>query len=402
MVLGVFFISEGWKSSRHNHMPPTPDWAEVEIKTEVIGDDAKHNEQPATDAAVSDNEAGDIPTSAQFLYNEEEKITIIEAESANSQLLEKAIAPTSNIEENKAETQPATADSANFDEPAQEDLDKLYEEELPEDIIEEQSLQDDGTDSEFTHIYTKNIKDIDTKPTRKPFYFGENPVIAIVIDDMGISLKRTKDIASLQAPLTVSFLTYGKNLKQQVENSRQSGQEIMIHVPMEAQKKVDEAPDVLTTKMSTAQLQSGLKEMLSKFEGIKGINNHMGSRLTEDKARMEAIMEILKQHKLFFLDSKTSPHSRAKEAAETVQIGYVSRNVFLDNNNDKAYILGQLAQTERLAHKNGFAIAIGHPKTQTYAALSEWLPTLKDKQIRLVPLTEIVKILNPHYEIEPL
>lgn len=383
-------------------MPPTPDWAEVEIKTEVIGDDAKHNELPATDAAVSDNEAGDIPTSAQFLYNEEEKITIIEAESANSQLLEKAIAPTSNIEENKAETQPVTADSANFDEPAQEDLDKLYEEELPEDIIEEQSLQDDGTDSEFTHIYTKNIKDIDTKPTRKPFYFGENPVIAIVIDDMGISLKRTKDIASLQAPLTVSFLTYGKNLKQQVENSRQSGQEIMIHVPMEAQKKVDEAPDVLTTKMSTAQLQNGLKEMLSKFEGIKGINNHMGSRLTEDKARMEAIMEILKQHKLFFLDSKTSPHSRAKEAAETVQIGYVSRNVFLDNNNDKAYILGQLAQTERLAHKNGFAIAIGHPKTQTYAALSEWLPTLKDKQIRLVPLTEIVKILNPHYEIEPL
>ena len=117
---------------------------------------------------------------------------------------------------------------------------------------------------------------------------------------------------------------------------------------------------------------------------------------------MEAIMEILKQHKLFFLDSKTSPHSRAKEAAETVQIGYVSRNVFLDNNNDKVYILGQLAQTERLAHKNGFAIAIGHPKTQTYAALSEWLPTLKDKQIRLVPLTEIVKILNPHYEIEPL
>ena len=400
--MGVFFISEGWKSSRRNHMPPTPDWAEVEIKTEVIGDDVKRNEPPATDAAVLDNEAGDIPTSAQFLYNEEEKITIIEAESANSQLLEKAIAPTSDIEENKAETQPATADSANSDEPAQEDLDKLYEEELPEDIIEEQSLQDDGTDSEFTHIYTKNIKDIDTKPTRKPFYFGENSVIAIVIDDMGISLNRTKDIASLQAPLTVSFLTYGKNLEQQVQNSVDAGHEVMLHTPMEPHSKADVAPDVLTTQMTPDEIQQKLKVMLAKFSGIRGINNHMGSKLTEDYSRMQAVMVVLKEHGLFFLDSKTSAKSKAEKAAADACIPYAHRHVFLDNTNDKAYILGQLKKTENLARKNGYVIAIGHPKTGTYAALSEWLPTLKDKQIRLVPLTEIVKILNPHYEIEPL
>lgn len=263
-------------------------------------------------------------------------------------------------------------------------LDKLYEEDLPDDIIDEA-------------VVVKNSKMINMKimPPHKPPYFGKDPVVVIVIDDMGISLKRTADIASLKAPLTVSFLTYGHHLVEQVQNSRANGQEIMIHVPMEAQKAVDTAPDVLTTKMSKSEIKSNLQTMLAKFENIKGINNHMGSKLTEDKERMTAVMEVLKEQGLFFLDSKTSAASKAEEAAKESGVAYAHRHIFLDNVNDKKYILGQLKKTETLARKNGYAIAIGHPKTQTYAALKEWLPQADKAGLKLVYLSEVIKILNP-------
>lgn len=266
-------------------------------------------------------------------------------------------------------------------------LDQLYEEKLPDDIIDE-----------TVAVKNAKIKDMHIIPVHKPPYFGEHPVVVIVIDDMGISQKRTADISSLQAPLTVSFLTYGRRLAEQIQNSRASGQEIMIHVPMEALKAVDTAPDVLTTKMTKDEIKANLQTMIAKFENIKGINNHMGSKLTEDKEKMLAVMEVLQEQGLFFLDSKTSAASRAEEAAAEIGIAYAHRHVFLDNNNDKQYILGQLKKTEQLARKNGYAIAIGHPKTQTYAALKEWLPKLEQQGIEVVPLSRVIKVLNPQFD----
>lgn len=261
-------------------------------------------------------------------------------------------------------------------------IEAAYEEQLPDDII-------DASD-----VYTSKIYGMHIIPDRKPPHF-ETPVIAVVIDDMGISLKRTADIASLKAPLTVSFLTYGRRLSEQVENSRRAGQEIMIHVPMEAKSNIDVAPDVLTTAMSKDEIKRNLSVMLGKFDNVQGINNHMGSKLTEDKERMAAVMEVLKQNNMFFLDSKTSAGSHAEEAAAETDVAYAHRHVFIDNNNDKKYILGQLQKAEKIALKNGYAIAIGHPKSQTFEALKEWLPALNGKKVRLVPLSQIVRVLHP-------
>lgn len=296
-----------------------------------------------------------------------------------------------NEEQKKADTI-STLVSANSDinihpEDMNKLLDHLYEEKLPDDIIDENIKE--------TSEKNKNIKII---PVRKPPYFGKQKAVVIVIDDMGISMKRTADIISLKAPITASFLTYARHLDKQIQSSINSGHEIMVHVPMEAKTAVDVAPDVLTTQMSGNEIKSNLIEMLKKFKNVKGINNHMGSKLTEDYNRMKSVMEILKEQGLYFLDSKTSPESTAEKAAKDIGIAYAHRHVFLDNKNDKAYILGQLTKVENLADKNGYAIAIGHPKTQTYAALKEWLPSVNKKGIKIIHLSEVMKILNPAIE----
>ena len=217
------------------------------------------------------------------------------------------------------------------------------------------------------------------------------PLMAIVIDDMGINQKRTKDILSLQAPLTSSFLTYGKNLKELCMEAQNAGHEIIIHVPMEPEGKANLAPDTLTMQMTDEEIEAGLKQMLQKFEGIdlKGANNHMGSLFTMSAPKMDAVMNVLKSNNMFFLDSKTTPHSVAGQLAEKNGVRYLKRDVFLDNKNDYDYISKQLKEAEKIAQLQGYSIAIGHPKSQTFRALKEWLEKGKNKKIRLVHISEL-------------
>lgn len=255
---------------------------------------------------------------------------------------------------------------------------ELYEETIPDDIIDE-------------NIILNNPDNSDISPAP---LIHKLPLIAIVIDDMGINSQKTKEISSLKYPLTASFLSYASNLNSKIEYSLASGHEIMLHSPMEALGNVNCGPDALTTSMSLQEIKDNLKNMLEKVKPIKGINNHMGSKLTQDSERMTAVMEVLKERGLYFLDSKTSAQSIAGDIAEEIGIPHASRNVFLDNNNDKEYILGQLKLTEEIALRNGYAIAIGHPKSKTIEALQEWLPALTDKGFELVHLSEIINILN--------
>ena len=222
------------------------------------------------------------------------------------------------------------------------------------------------------------------------------PLVAVVIDDMGINQSRTKDIISLQAPLTSSFLTYGKNLAQLAADAKKAGHEIMIHVPMEPKVKANLAPDTLLTEMNTQTVEDIFENMLIKFNeiSVRGINNHMGSKFTEDKEKLGIVMNILKQRKMFFLDSKTTASSKGRELAMEDGVDYAARDVFLDNENDYNYIMKQLALTENIARKKGFAVAICHPKSQTYLALKDWLKTLGSKNIRLVHVSEIVQAVN--------
>ena len=244
-----------------------------------------------------------------------------------------------------------------------EEVYNIYEEKLPDDVVEH-----------------------DSKVIQK-----QQPIIAIVIDDMGISAKRTADISSLKYPITSSFLTYAKNLKGQISKAKNNGHEIMAHLPMEPKVMQHYIDSMLLTSMSDKEVLKTLRKMLDTIPEAKSVNNHMGSKFTEDKHRMAIVMKELAKRKIAFLDSKTTPKSAGPKQAKRFGVSLTMRNVFLDNKDDFDYITKQLHQTEEIARKNGYAIAIGHPKAQTYRALKVWLPTLKKKGIMLLHLTELSK-----------
>ncbi|MSO92118.1 MAG: divergent polysaccharide deacetylase family protein [Rhodospirillales bacterium] len=219
---------------------------------------------------------------------------------------------------------------------------------------------------------------------------GQRPMIAIVIDDMGIDVRRSTRAATLPGPLTLSFLTYADDLDRQTAAARAHGHELMLHVPMEPESPdVDAGPNVLLTAFSPKEILQHLTWALGRFDRYVGINNHMGSKFTRDAGAMRVVMEELKRRGLLFLDSRTASQTVGAKLARKIGVPFAERNVFLDHDDDEPAIRARLAETEKVALRNGYAVAIGHPRDATLNVLSDWLSRARQDGFVLVPLSAI-------------
>ncbi len=219
---------------------------------------------------------------------------------------------------------------------------------------------------------------------------GAPAQIIVIIDDMGMDRKRSKAIAQLPGPLTLAYLPYAPNLPEETGAAKARGHELIIHMPMEPMDAhTNPGPIALKTGMSDAAMDDMLAKAFASFDGYVGINNHMGSKLTQDEHAMRHVMAALKARDLLFVDSKTIGSSVASHMAAEAGLRYADRDVFLDNVNTVEAVRRNLNQLERVADKKGFAIAIGHPKDGTIGALKEWLPTLKARGFELVPVSTV-------------
>lgn len=218
------------------------------------------------------------------------------------------------------------------------------------------------------------------------------PKIAIVIDDMGVDRKRSARAMELPGKVTLSFLPYASDLAHQTGIAKAKGHELMLHVAMEPEStEVDPGPNVLLTGVPPKELQANLNWNMAQMADYIGVNNHMGSRFTRDLAGMRLVMAALKDRGLFFLDSLTSRDSVAAIAAAEAGVPYTRRHIFIDHKDDAAFIARQIAQIEDLAKKQGYAVAIGHPRELTLDALEKWLPGLAEKGFELIGVSGLFK-----------
>ena len=220
------------------------------------------------------------------------------------------------------------------------------------------------------------------------------PMIAVVIDDMGLDRRRSRDIVALPAPLTVSFLAYAGELSAQTEAASAAGHELMLHVPMEPHNAdADPGPGVLLKESSEAVLTEQLETALARFPGYVGINNHMGSRFTEDEASMRVVMSVLRSRGLLFLDSRTTGGSVGYDVAKDFDVPTIPRDVFLDHVPTRDAVLKALDELEEVAMQKGYAVAIGHPRDATIEVLREWIPLAKERGFVFVPVSKVISAL---------
>ncbi len=222
----------------------------------------------------------------------------------------------------------------------------------------------------------------------------EPPMLAVVLDDMGLYPSATRRAIGFPDAVTLAFLPYVEDVDRLADAARAAGHELLLHLPMEARGDVPgPGPHHLTVDAGPADLLADLGWNLDRFDGFVGVNNHMGSRFTADRRGMRLVMRRLKARGLLFLDSLTTADSVAEAAGRAAGVPVVRRDVFLGGDSreqvrrrlDKA-----VAQAERIGH----AVVIGHPDRATMAVLAEWLPD-PPANVTLVPLSAIPRHAPP-------
>jgi polysaccharide deacetylase 2 family uncharacterized protein YibQ len=236
-------------------------------------------------------------------------------------------------------------------------------------------------------------------PPREPIYKPDLPKklpkIAIIIDDVGYSKKTAEKFLTLDAVFTFSMLPHNPFQKSIARAALAKGYEIMLHLPMEPNEypKINPGPGALLTSMSPDQLIRQLNKNLDAIPSIKGVNNHMGSKMTTVSTQLYQIFSILKKRGLFFIDSRTTADTLCKPSARLLQVPFAQRDVFIDHIQEPDFIRKQINRLVEIAYSKGEAVGIAHPSTLTYDVLREVLPELKKKAV-LVPASEIVHIIS--------
>jgi polysaccharide deacetylase 2 family uncharacterized protein YibQ len=225
----------------------------------------------------------------------------------------------------------------------------------------------------------------------KPLPRKALPSVALIIDDLGYDKKIAQKFAQLDVALTFSILPHSPFQQPIVRLARSKDLEIMVHMPMEPVEypQVDPGPGTLLTSMSPDELIAQLDQNLDTLPGAKGVNNHMGSRMTSESTQMYQIFSILKKRGLFFIDSRTTAESLCEPSARLFQVPFARRDVFIDHRLKPDFIRNQIKELIRVAQKNGKAVGIMHPHSMTLKMLQEMLPALKRK-VQLVPASKIV------------
>jgi polysaccharide deacetylase 2 family uncharacterized protein YibQ len=226
--------------------------------------------------------------------------------------------------------------------------------------------------------------------TLKAFRQG---TMAVIIDDMGASMKDAEKLLSINLPMTFAIIPGLSHSRDIAEIARVKGRGVIIHMPMEPrgypQQRLEK--NGLLLSQSTEEISGRVKKYFLEIPEASGANNHMGSAFTEREDKMSPVMDVLKQQGKFFIDSRTSAKSVAYSLAVRRGVKAGTRNIFLDNDQDVDMIKAQLKLAAVAAAKRGGVIAICHPHPPTIQALQEMLPALQREGITFVSAAQMVR-----------
>lgn len=216
--------------------------------------------------------------------------------------------------------------------------------------------------------------------------------LALIIDDGGYSVDKLKGLMGLGKPMTFAILPNVPHSRDAALLAHREGAQIMLHLPMEPQEseRYSLEKDTVLTGMDKTEIQAILHRGLTQIPHVRGVNNHMGSRATEDLRLMKAVMEVLKKEGLYYVDSHTSIHSMGPQAARQTGVAFASNDRFIDPEKDLEAIKKAIRLAVRKARQEGKAVAIGHPHPLTARAIREMIAEIEGAGVKMVFVSEVV------------
>jgi len=234
---------------------------------------------------------------------------------------------------------------------------------------------------------------------------AEKRQVAIVIDDFGNRMAGTEEMLDLPIRITAAVMPFLPTTKQDAELAHKKGHDVIVHMPMEPNRGKKEwlGPGALTASMSDAEVRERVEAAIAEVPHAIGMNNHMGSKVTADERIMRVVLTVIKEHNMFFLDSRTTFKSVIPKVARELGVAVMFNDVFLDDVYTMNHITGQIRVVNKHLSSNDSCVVIGHvgaPGKKTAAALSNAIPRLKEKAsfVRLSDMLQssVNKEIVPH------
>jgi polysaccharide deacetylase 2 family uncharacterized protein YibQ len=216
--------------------------------------------------------------------------------------------------------------------------------------------------------------------------------MAIIVDDLGIrEISLAQRLCNLEQTVTLAILPFQSYTSEVVELARKTETSYILHMPMEP-KSSKENPGKGAIKVS--DIESEIRQKLSKafknVRGAQGLNNHMGSKATEDMRTMEILMNYLKENNYFFIDSQTSRKSEAYSLAQKMGVKCSLLTGFVDIEDKPQFIRKRLDTLAEMAFKNGLVVTICHDRPNTVDVLEQKLPELEKKGIKFIRIEDVI------------
>lgn len=219
--------------------------------------------------------------------------------------------------------------------------------------------------------------------------------LAIVIDDVEDSPENqtVRAFLDIPIPLTLAILPLSPHSKEIAERAGLCGKEVLLHLPMEPKNYPEEnpGPQAIYVDLKEGEIRRRVREALKAVPGAKGVDNHMGSRATEDPVVMQTLLDEIRRQGLFFVDAQTTPNSVAYQTATRLGVPCVKSTGFFDDKQDLAVIQRTLLSLGAAAKVRHRVLAIGHCRPKTLSALQNILPKLREMGVELVPASEVLE-----------
>ncbi len=219
------------------------------------------------------------------------------------------------------------------------------------------------------------------------------PRVAIIVDDLGSRRDVFELLRELRRPLAVAVRP-GLPLSAAIaREASRAGMEVLLDLPMEPYRypELDPGPGALLMAMSPEEIQRLLGEHLEGLPPVVGVINHMGSRLTEDRTRMQAVLEVLTARRLFLVDAYTSSLSVAYDEAKEMGLRAARRQIVVDHARGEAGDRARWEEVAGWAERRGEVVVVAHGHPLTVRLLKEYVPRWEARGLRLVPVSQLAR-----------
>ena len=281
------------------------------------------------------------------------------AERNQTQKLVQQIKSLSSIDENKTRAKSEQV-------PHDKEIRRIKKE--LEDMLERERLSEEV---KAHHEYAPDNKKVPPPPppVREVRPSGAEAKLVIIMDDVSYA-RDVKAIQSTGLPIVMSFLPPSTRHPDSAHLAKQQSK-YMVHLPLEAVAFHDEEPNTLRIESTEDEIEKRLDALKQLYPNVHYMNNHTGSKFTSDSEAMDRLIRVMKKEGLQFVDSRTIGTSKAREATGKYGMRYLTRDVFLDDQDGVGNVKRQIKEAVSKAKRYGTAIAIGHPRVDTIRALKE-------------------------------